>query len=156
VAGRSTRSLAVIVEPYKFDVCLRIWHPSRNLSRAETVFGISPERSWVKGDSRQTPNGTPLVGVYPNSYWYARLMKKQVSSRQLQVEEFLAQTIDQFRECRAYISRLRKSGGRAELFVGLMSTKNYAVELHPDLLRSAATLGLTISLDIYPYAQNDR
>src|SRR5437667_8268283 len=37
-----------------------------------------------------------------------------------------------------------------------MSTKNYGLELHPDLLQSAARLVLTISFDIYPYPQKDR
>ena len=155
-ALRSTRTLALIMDPYRFTVSLRLWHPSRNLSRAETVFGVVTARSLTRGDARRTPTGIPLPGVYPTSYWYANLTRKYISSKRQCAEQFLEQTIRRFRDRRAYLSRLRKSGGRAELFVILVSTKNLTLELHPELLLSAAHLGVTITLDWYPYAQNER
>jgi|SRR5713226_2848222 len=105
---------------------------------------------------RSCGSGTARASGLGRSSRNFKLTKKQVSSKQQYAEKFLAQTIQRFRECRPYISRLRKSGGRAELFVGLMSTKNFALELHPDLLRSAASLGIAITFDVYPYPQNDR
>ena len=93
-----------------------------------------------------------MPGVFTNSYWTARLVseKKGVSSKREGIEAFLLQTVERFRDRRAFISSLRKSGGRAELFVGLFGTKNFAVELEPSVLQAAARLGLAIGFDIYP------
>lgn len=92
-----------------------------------------------------------MPGVFPDSYFTGRLLSgKGTSSRKQDLESFLTQAIEGFQDRRAFIARLRKSGGRAELFIGLFGTRNFGLELKPELLQSAARMGLTLSLDVYP------
>lgn len=132
-----------------------MFHPKRDLSAIDKVFGIPARRSWKQGDLRRTRTGQELGGAYPGSFWYTRLTNREVSSKRVGLESCLATTIEELRSHRAYISRLRRSGGRAELFIGVTSTKNFGFELPPDLSMAAAKLGLTLSFDVYPYPQND-
>lgn len=138
------------MNPYKFTVSLRLWHPSRDLTRAASVLGVKPTRAWNKEDPRQTPTGTALPGRYPDSYWVASLTPKQISSRREGFEPFLTRTFARFAAHRQFLMGLRKSGGRAELFVGLFGRENFGVELEPGLLREAAKAGLGLSFDVYP------
>lgn len=122
---------------------------------ATKAFGIKPRRSWIAGAPRQTPKGTPLSGLNPESYWYADLTARRgVSSRQSHIEVFLAKTLKRFASARPFVSRFRAAGGRAELLVSLFGQRNYAVILDPELLASTARLGLTLSIDVYPQDQS--
>ena len=137
--------------PYRYTVSLRLWHPKRDLAPAAIVFGLRPSRVWKQGEPRKTPKGTPMPGVFANSYWTARLVSERgVSSKRQSVEAFVLRTVERLRDRRAFIGRLRKSGGRAELFVGLFGTRNFAVELESSVLQAAARLGLAMGFDIYP------
>jgi hypothetical protein len=137
--------------PYHYTVSLRLWHPHRNLAGAEKVFRLSTARTWVKGAPRATPNGAPLQGAYPNSYWYAQLTNgRKVSSKREEIESFLAKILRRYSGRRQYLRRLLASGGRAELFVGLYGKRNFAAELPPSLLSNAGKLGLALTFDIYP------
>ena len=138
------------MNPYRYTVSLRLWHPKRDLSRAAAIFGLRPSRTWREGEPRETPAGRLMPGVFQNSYWTARLAgEKGLLSKRQSLESFVLQTVERFQGQRAFITRLRRSGGRAELFIGLFGTRNFAVELEPALLQATARLGLAISLDIY-------
>ena len=92
-----------------------------------------------------------MPGTYNGSYWFARLTTdKGISSNRMDLETYLTRTIKRLGASRPFISRLRATGGGAELFVGLFGNRNFGVELHPTLLASAARLGVTLSLDVYP------
>ena len=136
--------------PYSYEVSLRLWHPSRNLAAATKIFGVRPWRSWKCGEPRTTPRGTAMSGTYPNSYWTARLTDGKGKSKQEHIERFLSRHVLRFSKARAFLSRLRSSGGRAELFVGLYGSRNFAVEMPPELMKSAARLGVAFTFDIYP------
>jgi|SRR5882672_2025870 len=141
--------------PYRYWVTLRVWHPTRDLAAATKAFGIKPRRSWIAGQSRQTPKGTPLQGVNRQSYWYSNLTARRgISSTKNHVEVFLAKTIKRFASARAFISRIRATGGHVELLVSLFGKRNYAVILDPELLASAARLGFRVSVDVYPQDQS--
>jgi hypothetical protein len=139
------------MNPYRYTVSLRLWHPKRNLSSADAVFGLRSTHSWVRGQPRRTPVGTALSGVYSDSYWSARLNgERGASSRKEALESFVVGAIEMLRDRRSFLQRLRRSGGRAELFVGVYGERNFAIEFEPPLLRAAGALGLALSLDIYP------
>jgi len=72
------------------------------------------------------------------------------SIKETELERFLAKVLKRLVPRRAYISRIRASGGRAELFVGLFGSKNFGIELDPELLAQASRAGVALSLDVYP------
>jgi hypothetical protein len=137
--------------PYRYWVTLKVWHPTRDLAAATKAFGIKPRRSWTAGQPRQTPKGTPLPGVHRDSYWYADLTTKRgISSKHTHAEVFLEKTIKRLGPARAFLSRLRATGGRAELLFSSFGKRNYAVIFDPVLLLAAGRLGVILSVDIYP------
>ncbi len=74
-----------------------------------------------------------MPGTYPNSYWTARLTDGKAKSTKEHIEWFLSRHVWRFTN-RAFLSRLRSFGGRAEFFVGLYGSRNFAVEMPPELL----------------------
>ncbi len=136
---------------YRYKVSFRIWHPIRDLSGATKAFGLKPARLAKVGEKRETPKGLSLPSTWNESYWLTKLTpEKGIWSNRIGLENYLLKFIKRLMPKRAYISRLRASGGRAELFVGLFGGRNFGVQLHPDLLAAASRVGVSLSLDIYP------
>jgi hypothetical protein len=139
------------VNPYRYAVSLRLWHPSRDLSGATKALGFKPARVAKSGEKRQTPKGVSLPGTWRESYWLAKLTpSKGIRSKETELERFLSKVLKRLMPRRAYISRIRASGGRAELFVGLFGGRNFGIELDPELLAQASRVGVALSLDVYP------
>ena len=91
-----------------------------------------------------------MPGTYPNSYWTARLTDGKAKSTKEHIERFLSRHVRRFSKARAFLSRLRSSGGRAEFFRWALWLANFAVEMPPELLKSAARLGVAVTFDVYP------
>jgi hypothetical protein len=92
-----------------------------------------------------------LPGTWRESYWLAKLTPSRgIQSKQTEIDRFLARVLKRLMPRRAYISRIRASGGRAELFVGLFGGRNFGIELDPELLAQASRVGVALSLDVYP------
>ena len=139
------------MHPYRYQVSLRLWHPNRDLSGATRVFRLRPRFLRKAGEPRQTPKGTPLPGIWRESYWSAELTpRKGIWSKRMDLETFLAKSLKRLSPKRAYISRLRATDGRADLFIGLFGNGSFGAELQPDLLAAAARVGIALSLDVYP------
>ncbi|WP_157611029.1 hypothetical protein [Arsukibacterium perlucidum] len=56
------------MDKYKYAVSLRIEHPS--IAKEEIVknLGLSPEFNYSAGETRKTPSGKPLEGLYKITY----------------------------------------------------------------------------------------
>ena len=115
---------------------------------------MKPKRMWQAGEPRQTPRGTALPGFNQQSYWFSQLTPKRgLSSNQSHAEVFIAKTLKRFASARAFISRMRATGGEVELLVSVYGKKNYALMLAPGLLSAAGRLGLRLSIDVYQEEQ---
>ncbi|GAB3791070.1 DUF4279 domain-containing protein [Dyella agri] len=110
-----------------------------------------PKRTCRAGDARSTPKGTPLEGTYKETYWYSVLVPTEEGASEIWGLEdrlaFLARDLSPRAE---FISTLRASGGRAELFIGLYGDRNFGFELPPQTVATLAAIGLALSFDIYP------
>ena len=137
--------------PYSFAASLRIWHPKMDPVFLTKTLRLKPSRAWKVGEPRRTPKGNALEGVNRGSYWFKRLVEKRYASTSKQsLETFLKSALVRLRQHSKLFRRIRKSGGRAELFVGLFcESSNAGVELPPQLLSSLGKIGLSLSLDIY-------
>ena len=143
------------MQRYSYTIALRIWHPSIKPEKITEEFGIVPDHSSEAGRPRKTPKGTPLEGVYRESYWHADPFHRgEYSSTDDLVEDALEELLQVIEPHRSFIQQLRAEGARVLVQVSSFSGRNYAFELTPDLLGRFAALGVSFAHDVYPYAQN--
>ena len=53
---------------FGYSISLRVRHPRLATDEWRGALGLRPGRSWVVGEPRTTPIGTPLPGIYNESY----------------------------------------------------------------------------------------
>jgi hypothetical protein len=126
-------------------ISLRLRHPDRDVGLLLETWGFEVGRSWVGGEPCTTPTGTPLKGIWPESYAYSRLPAEGTTLAHrlrliLKTVEPLADQLVAFVE----------AGGRAELFVGWHFERNSGDTLDWELMRRLGDCRLSLSLDIYP------
>ena len=140
------------MHPYTYSISLRLHHPSIDPAEITQALGLKPKRAWKAGDTRQTPKGMPLEGIYRESYWYTDLIQDgEHSSEGTLIEEYLDYFAKQLAPSRDFFARIRSEGGRVELSIGLYNDRNFGFELPPSLLSAAADIGLSLLFDIYAY-----
>jgi hypothetical protein len=140
---------------YSYVISLRLWHPSMDPRSISQTLGMEPRHSSKAGEPRCTPKGSLLEGVYRETYWSTSLLPDgEHSSEGTQLEDYLGHLLDQLVKYTEFFSRIRSDGGRVELFVGTYGSRNFGFEFAPHILRSLVEIGLTFSLDVYPYQQN--
>jgi hypothetical protein len=137
--------------PYKYSVCLRVWHPTINPDTITRKLGLQPSRKWMAGEARSTPKGNKLKGINKETYWTAELHReKSLLSRKMALEVFLTEQLARLKKVEKYFRHIRKTGGHIEFFVGLFCDKNMGAEVPSSLLAAMGKLGIDLSLDIYP------
>lgn len=137
--------------PFRYCVSFRFWHPTIDPETISKKLGKSPSRQWKAGETRTTPKGTKLEGINKDSYWTADLhSKKSITSTKIEFEKFLSSALDELVPHSKFIKKILKEGGVAEFFVGLYGSKNFGIELEPELLQCFGKMGIRLALDIYP------
>lgn len=126
-------------------ISLRLHDPARDVGTLLERWGFGVGRSWVAGAPRTTPAGTPLEGVWPDSYAYSSLPTEgtTLAHRLRLILKMVEPVAD---ELAAFVD----SGGAAELFVGWHFQRNSGDMLDWELMRRLADCRLSLSLDIYP------
>lgn len=137
--------------PFRYCVSLRFRHPTIDPAIISKKLSLKPKFSWKAGEPRTTPKGTMLGGIRKESYWTAPLHSKQsLSSSKKSFEKFLSTALDELEPHSKFIKKIAKEGGGAEFFIGLYGSKNFEMELEPDLLKRFGKMGIRLALDIYP------
>src|SRR5262252_5547037 len=142
------------MNPYQFNLSLRIKHPERDLSdlyaKLSMVSMLKPKRIWKVGDVRIAQDGRTLEGQYIESYCYFSIFNEPQDSN----AESLSSTLDRVTKAllpyKADLDNHTNSGGTLEFFVGLYVNANSGDEFSPILIKTVGDLGIYISLDIYP------
>lgn len=92
-----------------------------------------------------------MDGTWNESYWTVELHpKKSIKSAKIEFENFLSSALDELVPQAKFIKKIRKEGGGAEFFVGLFGSRNFGMELEPELLQRFGKMGIRLALDIYP------
>ncbi len=131
----------------RFTVSLRFWHPSIDPSEITLALGLEPKRAVKAGDARTTPKGTPLSGIFRETYWYVNMAEGYMPPQELAGE--LDQLLNKLMPHRPFFERIRAQGGRSEFSIGFW-LGGQAGETYPTvLLAKMAALGLDLSLDNY-------
>jgi hypothetical protein len=131
----------------RYNVSLRLIHPSMDPDKITIGLRMEPKRAWKAGEPRTTPKGTPITGVFPQTYWYADICEGRMPPQKLGEE--LDQVLDKLMPCEPFFKQVRAEGGRSEFFVGFY-LGNQAGETYPaTILAKMAALGLDLSIDNY-------
>jgi hypothetical protein len=128
-------------------ISLRLHDPARDVGALLEKWGFEVGRSWVAGEPRTTPAGSPLEGEWPDSYAYSSLPAEGTTLAH-RLRLILKKVEPVADELAAFVD----SGGGAELFVGWHFQRNSGDMLDWELMRRLADCRLSLSLDIYPEA----
>ena len=127
-------------------ISLRITSQALCADAIEDALGRVSSIKWSKGDARATPSGKVLHGVRTDSYANFLLVEKS----RVWLSLALNDCNTQLAKHREFFSKIRREGGRAELFVGWFLERDGGDVLPYKLLAGIAALELDLSLDVYP------
>jgi hypothetical protein len=129
---------------FRFGISLQVRHPHRSTESISTALGRRPGRAWVAGEARATPTGTPLAGVYRESYCFFDLAKGTGPS---ELEARLRAATRTLAKHSAALRRWRRSGGRLTYYVFISSTGAMGFSLRPELLAEIARAGVELGVE---------
>jgi hypothetical protein len=141
------------MQSYSFSVALRFWHPSVDPRVITIQLGIAPELSVQAGQPRVTPKGTPLEGVYRESYWHAKPCPRWREATEIEADRAVLELLPQLEPHGEFIKQLVATGGRALIHISTYGPGNYALIFSPELTGQCSQLGLSLAHDVYQVAQ---
>lgn len=134
---------------YTYVIDLRIHHPSVDPADISRTLGLDPSRSCRVGKPRSTPKGTPLRGIYSETYWSGGIDGGiWIDSSDQAVVDAIVRMIG-FLESHATFVQSLAVDGRVTLMISTQSHHMYGLELPPDILARMAALGLSFAHEIY-------
>ena len=133
---------------YRYNVSLRIWHPSLDPAEFTATLDLEPLHFDVAGQQRVRKNKT-LEFVAKESYWTHQF---ELPDEPQDIEELLQNLASKLSQHKHFFANICATGGRSEFFIGFYPENfNCGFELYPSLQRDCADLNLTLSFDIYGY-----
>ncbi len=133
------------MNPFTYKVALRITHPTMDPKQFSQTLSLRPQHSWMAGDQRATPAGTPLEGVYDHSYWSCTLSHEP----NISLAECLETFTSSLERHHSFLLDIRSSGGRIEYFIGWFTNGNSGELFTSRLLEELAHNGIDLALDVY-------
>lgn len=130
---------------HRFEVSIRIWHPSINPEEISNNLGVVPRVARMAGADRSTPSGRPLAGANRETFWSYRCPAVAEGGLAGAVG-YCLEVID---VAEPFVRALIASGGRIELFVGWFCSGNCGDVLDSPSLGRLGRLGVNLSFDVY-------
>lgn len=130
---------------FRYDLSLRIKHPSVDLALVCGRLGMTPKVIWRAGEPRTTPIGNLLARDRDQSYRSIRIDHPA----DIPLADALGALLDRLTASRKFFDELAATGGSTNVFVSWYSEKNSGERLAPDLLGKLAVLNLSLALDVY-------
>ncbi len=104
------------------------------------------------GAQRRTPKGTLLPGTYPDTRW--RHVRRYETTGQW-VKDRIAELVEYLEPHRAYLAKLRDSGGRACVILAFLGDGYFGDTIPRSLLERLAELGLDLGIECFTDRQNE-
>jgi hypothetical protein len=145
------------MKPYRYDICLRLRHPSIDPDKITRELGMPPYRCWSAGEPRTTPANTPLSGTWRETYWCSEALSNGALPGEFDLPAAIERLLDRLQQHKEFFRGIRSEGGIVELFVGWYLPEQGGEVLGHALSRRLGDLMIDLSLDIYPpdQPQND-
>jgi hypothetical protein len=131
--------------PFRYEVSLRIKHPTMNAEAICKKVGLRVERKWTVGSQRKTPKGTPLTGVNKSTYCCFKLEHP----KELILADFLRSCNRRLYRHERFFEHIRSTGGSLEYFIAWYSDRNSGETFDFDLLSMLVRLKIDLSIDFY-------
>jgi Domain of unknown function (DUF4279) len=133
---------------YRYKISLRVRHPSMDPAEITYSLRFNPSQFWSAGERRASPSDGPLEGVWPDTYWTARVVEGEWPGKDL--EAAIAELADRLETNKGFFERVRSDGGTVELFVGWFFDGQSGGVFDFGLLARMADLKINLSLDLHP------
>ncbi|MGS0537601.1 hypothetical protein ACQEPV_001390 [Xanthomonas oryzae pv. oryzicola] len=128
-----------------YKISLRIWHPTSSSSKIVDQVGLKSNFLQNVGDRRKNPNGKELDGFYKQSYCTFSISEKVCGY----FVDGLNSALPILKEKRDYFSKIRREGGRLDLFVGVFVESSSGFILKSVDMGDLAELGIDLSVELY-------
>ncbi len=141
--GRLTNNL--MGRTFEYAVSLHVKHPELGSAEITSNLHLKPRRNWTVGEPRRTPKGTPLEGVYKESYCCFEFGEGEDG----ELANCLRKAIGELRRYKPFLQQIRASGGSLEFFVFWYPNGDTGGSFDPELLGEMAELGITLGINVY-------
>ncbi len=142
------------MNPYTYKISLRVSHPSQSIEVIEGDIANTTHfhfvNSWNIGNARLAQDGGPLVGVHTDSYCCFAHSKEKIYSSDKALSEELLLLVGELEPLKGSLLRHVDSGGALLVSVGIFLEGNSGEVIEYDIIKKMASLGLGLSIDIYP------
>ncbi|WP_134163401.1 hypothetical protein [Pseudomonas citronellolis] len=120
---------------------LRIWHPTIPAQGIYPSINLELVRQWSCGEPRTTPKGTPLSGVYKETYCCFDLINN--ASQDLSV--VLRSANEELQRSGELIREVVATGGRIEYYVSLSGGMGF--EFDGSLISELSELKISLAVE---------
>ncbi|MFA0925042.1 hypothetical protein [Xanthomonas fragariae] len=128
-----------------YRISLRIWHPTSPSKSIINNIGLNSKFSQDVGERRKNPNGMELDGFYRESYCTFSITEK--------VSGYFVDGVNSafplLREKRSYFNKIRREGGRLDLFVGVFIDSSSGFILKTVEMSTLVELEIDLSVEFY-------
>src|SRR5213082_491937 len=128
---------------FEYEVALQVWHPSADSSDIIQQIGRTAGASYAAGEQRRSLSGSPLEGVYRESYCLFRLGDGEDGD----LARFLEARVAELAPLKPVFAQLRATGGK--IMFGILWTEGSTGEVFDvDLLAGIANLGVDLGIEV--------
>lgn len=129
-----------------FSVQLLISHPNIDPAEISKELSMTPQHWALAGSQRYTPKGTMLHGVHQRSSWSH---SQDVFDKRHFFEDVM-KIVDMLEPHRAFISKIRKEGGKVSINLHLPGSDNIGDSIEPPDLHKISDLGISLGIEVFP------
>jgi len=133
------------MNPYRFRVSFRIWHPALASEDVEASLKLKARHKWTVGMPRRTTAGETLDGSYDATY-----CSFDMEGGENDLPGALSRSLERLQPHAAALHRLTDTGGRLEFFVGWFFEGSPGEEFPAALLAELGKLHINLSMAFYP------
>jgi hypothetical protein len=131
--------------PFEYAVSLRVTHPSLHPAAISNELNMTARYSWMVGEQRKTPKGTPLDGAYRESYCSFDIG----GAGDGELAGCLSQAVEKLKNHHEFLRKLRSSGGSAMFYAFWYPNGDTGEVFKTDLLLAMAHLGIGLGINVY-------
>jgi hypothetical protein len=135
----------------RVDIELFIVHPTMSPVEITSALGLEARFAHRAGDLRKTPKGTSLKGTYPDTRW--RHYIRHELTDQWFVSNLTA-LIDSLAPHKAFLHRVRDTGGRAQIIVQFLGDGYLGDTVSLQTLKKMTELQLDFGIECYAVPQS--
>ena len=128
-----------------YSLSLRLFHPSINPDDITTLLTLNPDHAWKAGDQIKTPAGDLFNGVREQTYW-CRSTYTEDNYFSAEINDLISYLAPH----RDSLHRIKKEGGRTEIYLGLPGSINTGDTLPLETLTKLVDLKVELSIEIFP------